>query len=169
MPHPDSILAPADPQCTLLRHMIATLAYRAAKVLRDAPPEFATTRIEPSVRTPLEILTHMGDLFDWALSMAQNRTVWNDATPLAWDDEVQRFFTAVTTLDTHLATSAPVPPVIVEKLVQGPVADALTHTGQLAMLRRVTGAPIRGESYARAEIVVGRTGSEQAPARYEFQ
>jgi hypothetical protein len=149
--------------------MLAALSYRAAKVLRDAPPEFATFRVEPSVRTPLEILTHMGDLFDWALTMAQDRTVWHDATPLPWDDEVRRFFTTVTTFDTHLHTASPLPPNVVAQLVQGPVADALTHTGQLAMLRRLSGMPIRGESYVRAEIVVGRTGIGQAAARYEFE
>jgi hypothetical protein len=152
----------------LLRHMLATLAYRAGKALRDAPPEFAALRIQPTVRSPLEILTHMGDLFDWALSMAQGRTVWRDATPMPWPDEVSRFFTALSTFDAYLASDAPIPGHAVEKLVQGPVADALTHTGQLALLRRMAGTPIRGESYARAEIVTGRTGLEQSPARMEF-
>ncbi len=160
--------SPTDPDRTLLRHMLATVAYRTEKVVRDAPPEFAGLRVEPSVRTPLEILTHMGDLFDWALTMAQDRTEWKNAVPLEWGAEVVRFFDALTTFDTFLAGPAPVKTETIARLVQGAVADALTHTGQLAMLRRLVGRPIRGESYARAEIAVGRTGLTQATARFEF-
>jgi hypothetical protein len=55
-----------------------------------------------------------------------------------------------------------------EKLIQGPLADALTHVGQLAMLRGMAGVPVRPESYPRAEIVVGRVGIDQAAPRAEF-
>ena len=157
-----------DSARALLRHMVATLAYRASKALRNAPPPFAEFRASPTSRTPLQILTHMGDLFDWALSIAQDRTEWHDATPMPWDLEVSRFFTALSAFDAHLASDAPLPIATIEKLVQGPVADALTHTGQLTMLRRASGSPVRGESYARAEIVTGRTGAEQAAPKWEF-
>jgi hypothetical protein len=152
----------------LLRHLNATLAYRASKAMRDAPPGFADFQISPTSRTPVRIVAHMGDLFDWALTMAQHRTTWRDATPQAWDDEVQRFFTALTTFDEFLATDAAIDGATVERLAQGPVADALTHTGQLTMLRRAAGGPIRGESYARADIATGRTRLEQAAPRVEF-
>lgn len=165
---PSHATAPTDPERALLRHLLATVAYRTEKVVRDAPPEFAMLRVEPSVRTPLEILTHMGDLFDWALTMAQDRTEWKNAVPLEWGAEVVRFFDALTVFDTFLASAAPVKTEVIAKLVQGAVADALTHTGQLAMLRRLVGRPIRGESYARADIAAGRTGLAQAPARFEF-
>jgi hypothetical protein len=158
----------AAPDRTLLRHLLATLAYRAGKALRDAPPDFADFRSQSTVRSPVEILTHMGDLFEWALSMALGKTVWRDSTPLPWPDEVSRFFSALTAFDTCLAGSAPLSRELIETLVQGPAADALTHTGQLALLRRMAGAAIRGESYARAEIVAGRTGMEQTAARVEF-
>jgi hypothetical protein len=158
---------PADPQRVLLRHTLATLAYRAGKVLRDAPHDFAQFRAGPDTRTPHQILTHMGDLFDWALAMAQGEWRWRAAAPLPWPDEVARFFAAVTALDDHLAGPEPLGHPV-EILFQGPVADALTHTGQLAMLRRMAGAPIRGESYARADIAVGRTGIDQSASRVEF-
>lgn len=158
----------ADSARALLRHTIATLAYRAGKTLRGASDDFAGFQIGPTSRTPIQILAHMGDLFDWALTMAQNRTAWTDSVPLAWSKEVERFFTAVSTLDQYLASDAPLGEGVIEKLFQGPVADALTHTGQLGMLRRLAGQPVRGESYARAEIVAGRTGPEQAPPRWEF-
>jgi hypothetical protein len=152
----------------LLRHLNATLAYRASKAMRDAPPGFADFQISPTSRTPVRIVAHMGDLFDWALTMAQNRTTWRDATTQAWHDEVDRFFAALTTFDEYLASDAPIDDATIERLTQGPLADALTHTGQLTMLRRAAGGPIRGESYARADIATGRTKLEQAAPRVEF-
>jgi hypothetical protein len=159
---------PTDGARTFLRHTVATLAYRAGKTLRDAPPEFADYELGPGTRTPRAIVAHMGDLFDWALTMARGQTVWREAPPSPWANEVTRFFDALAAFDAYLASSAPITPAVLEKLFQGPVADALTHTGQLALLRRRADAPVRAENYARAEIVVGRTGIAQAPARSEF-
>ena len=150
---------------TLLRHTVATLAYRAAKVVRDAPPEFA--EYDGAGRTPIQILAHMGDLFDWALGMADGRHEWHNSKPLAWDDEVARFFGTLEKFDRRLATGAPLG-VSQEQLFQGPVADALTHTGQLAMLRRLGGCKITGENYFVAQVAVGRVGAEQARPVQEF-
>ena len=152
-----------------MRHVLATLAYRAAKTMRDAPASFASFRPGPSTKTPVEIVAHMGDLFDWALRMARGEPNWTTATPQGWDDECARFFAALRAFDEHLASGGPVTPDL-SKLFQGPVADALTHTGQLAMLRRMHGSPMKGESYNRADIAIGRVGFEQTPAdpRYEF-
>ncbi|MGQ0647868.1 MAG: hypothetical protein ACT4P7_09870 [Gemmatimonadaceae bacterium] len=146
---------------TFLRHTLATLAYRASKALRGAPPAFADFRSGETSRTPVQILAHMGDLFDWALAMAHGEWVWRDSPPLPWNREVDRFFAAVRAFDEYLASGAALghsPQV----LFQGPIADALTHTGQLAMLRRMAGSPVCGESYARSLIEVGRVGLEQA-------
>ena len=156
-----------DPARELLRHTVATLAYRAGKALRDAPPSFATFAVSPGSRTPEQIVAHMGDLFDWALSMAQGAQKWHDSAPLSWDAACQRFFRALEAFDDYLASSEPLG-TTVERLFHGPVADALTHTGQIGMLRRIAGAPIRGENYARAEITRGRVGAEQAAPRAEF-
>ena len=152
-----------------LRHTVATMAYRAAKTLRGAPASFATFKPGPSTKTPVEILAHMGDLFDWALTMTQSEPKWQVATPQAWDKECERFFGSVTKFDRVLAADKPLAYELT-RMFQGPIADALTHTGQLAMLRRMHGAPMKGESYARADIASGRVGAEQTPAdpRYEF-
>jgi hypothetical protein len=150
-----------------LRHTLATLAYRAGKVLRDAPANFSAFRAGGTTRPPVAILAHMGDLMDWALSMANAKHVWRDSEPLPWEDEVRRFFAALQALDAFLASSEPLG-ISAEKLFQGPVADALTHVGQLAMLRRLEGAPIRGENYAQAHIETGRVGPGQAAAVREF-
>ena len=153
---------------SLLRHTVATLAYRAGKTLRGAPPEFASFKASPSTRTPAEILAHMGDLLDWALGIADGKHVWHDSKPLAWEDEVQRFFRALQVLDDRLAANNELG-FPAEKMFQGPIADALTHTGQIAMLRRMADVPVRGENYFVASIAAGRVGPDQAPPKREFE
>ncbi|HEV2688266.1 MAG TPA: hypothetical protein VGV35_06920 [Bryobacteraceae bacterium] len=156
-----------DTQRQLLRHTVATLAYRAGKALRGAPEGVAGFHAGADTRTPVEILAHMGDLFDWALSMAKGKQTWHDSTPLGWDPEVTRFFAALEAFDAYLASSEPLH-VPTEKLFQGAIADALTHTGQINILRRLAGAPVRGEDYAMANITAGRAGSDQAAPVKEF-
>src|SRR5262245_491379 len=153
---------------TLLRHLVATLAYRAAKVLRDVPTGFAEFSIGPKARLPVQIVAHMGDLMGWAVRMAEGEYLWRPEGTSDWDKEIHRFFDGLAALDRILASGAPLghPP---ELLIQGPLADALTHVGQLAMLRGAAGAPVRPESYARAEIVAGRLGLEQAAPGREFE
>lgn len=151
----------------MLRHTVATLAYRARKALLGAPGGFAAFRAVEGSRTPGEILAHMGDLFDWANSLAQGEHKWRDSGPLPWDEEVDRFFAGLERFDDYLASDAPLG-YSVERLFQGPVADALTHVGQIGMLRRMAGSPVRGENYFKAEIAAGRAGLDQAPPRVEF-
>jgi hypothetical protein len=151
----------------LLRHTVATLAYRAGKALRDAPTNFPTFSVAAGSRTPAQIVAHMGDLFDWALSMAEGAQKWKNSSPNSWDADCDRFFRALEAFDDYLASDAPLG-TPVDRLFQGPVADALTHTGQLTMLRRVAGMPIRAENYARAEIARGRVGTDQPVPKVEF-
>jgi hypothetical protein len=157
----------SDPARQLLRHTVATVAYRGAKALRAAPESFATFKSGDSTRTPAKILAHLGDLLDWGLSMAQGEMTWRDSEPLPWKAEVDRFFTALKKFDDFLASSESLKAPI-EKLFQGPVADAITHVGQLALLRRLAGCPIKGENYFKAEITVGNVGAEQSAPRREF-
>ncbi len=152
---------------TLLRHTLATLAYRGGKTVRDASAEFATFGAPANPQMPAKILAHIGDLMDWALSMASGSPAWHDSTPLSWEKEGERFHAAIKRFDDYLASGQPLQ-TSAEKLFQGPVADALTHVGQLAMLRRMAGCPIRGENYFAAEIATGRVGPDQAPPRKPF-
>ncbi len=156
-----------DAKREMLRHTLATLVYRAAKPLRDAPPEFELFKISETSRTPVEILAHIGDLMAWGRSMADGSKQWNSSQPLAWHDEVRRFFDRVAEFDSYLASEAELK-TSAEKLFQGPIADALQHTGQLTMLRRACGAPVRAENYLKADIAAGRVGAEQAKPRVEF-
>jgi len=152
----------------MLRHTLATLAYRGGKAVRGVPDRFADFKTEADIRTPGQILAHIGDLLDWALELADGRHTWRDSPPRPWTEEVARFFEALARLDSRLATDTPLVQFTATQLFQGPVADALTHVGQIAMLRRMYGSPVRGENYLRAEIVAGRVGPDQSAPRREF-
>ena len=151
----------------MLRHTVATLAYRGAKAVRGAPDSFAAYRASETTRTPAQILAHIGDLLDWGLSIAKGAEAWNNSDPLPWDQEVTRFHQALESFDNYLGSDAELSAPC-ERLFQGPIADALTHVGQLTMLRRIAGAPIKGENYSRANIEAGRVGGEQAAPKGEF-
>lgn len=163
----------ADTQTSavFLRHTLATLAYRGGKAIRGAPESFGTFRVAPGTRLPVEILAHIGDLLQWAIWLVRGEHRWNDtaAAPRGWAGEVERFHRLAGELDAEIAAGRQgTGEWSLEQVFQGPIADALTHVGQLTLLRRLAGGPVRGENYARAEIVIGRTGPVQAPPRREF-
>jgi hypothetical protein len=148
----------------LLRHALATLAYRTTRALENAPMDFAN--FNGAERRPVQILAHMGDLMEWALSLARGEATWNSSHPLSWQQEQKRFFASLEALDDFLASKAPLY-APVDRLFQGPIADALTHTGQLAMLRRLSGSPTRGEDFYAAGIQTGQVGPIQpTPAKF---
>ena len=157
----------ADGARQFLRHAVATLAYRAEKVLRDAAPDFAGMRPSPASRTSLEVLSHLGDLMEWALSLARGENRWQAGEPQDWAGAHARFFQGLAALDAALAEE-PFKGRPTEMIFQGPIADALTHVGQLAMLRGMSGRAVRPESYARADIRAGSVGSRQPAPRAEF-
>jgi hypothetical protein len=152
----------------LLRHTLATLAYRGGKVLRGAPEGFGAFTAGGTTRRASAILAHIGDLLDWALSIAQNAQAWRETPPDVWDRDAARFFESLARFDAYLASEAPLG-ASAERLFQGPIADALTHVGQLAMLRRLAGAPVGGENYFMADIGSGRVGPSQSAPRREFE
>jgi len=151
----------------LLRHTVATVAYRGGKAVKNVPPDFKDFRVSDGARTPGEILAHIGDLFDWALSIAAGKQTWHNSTPQPWEDECARFFAALQAFDSYLASDSPLG-ASPEELFQGPVADALQHVGQINILRRVAGGPIKGENYFKAEIEAGKVGADQSSPRFEF-
>ena len=143
----------------VLRHMVATVAYRGGLAVVDAPESFASFRAHDTTRTPGEILAHIGDLLEGSLYLLKGEMVYLTSTPLPWKEEIKRFFSAIKNLDSYLASDAPLA-CAVEKLVQGPIGDALTHVGQIVMLRRMSGNPIRSAAYFTAEIVAGEVNEE---------
>ena len=158
---------PTGSSLHLFRHALATLAYRGGKAVRGAPASFAEFSAAPGARTPAQILAHIGDLLDWALSRVEGQQRWHDSTPLPWDKEVERFFAALGKLDSFLSSASELK-ATPEKLFQGPIADALTHVGQINILRRLAGCPVRAENYFVAEISAGRVGADQAAPKREF-
>jgi hypothetical protein len=160
-------MATSDASRQLLRHTLATLAYRGAKALRGVPSGFAEFRAGETSRAAGQILAHLSDLMDWGLSIVKGKQEWHDSPPLPWEQGSERFFAALAGFDNYLASDEPLH-VPAEKLFQGPVADALTHVGQIAMLRRLAGAPVKAENYFRADIAAGRVGPEQTPPSREF-
>ena len=156
-----------DDKRTLLRHTVATVAYRGAKAVRGVPAAFGAFSPDGSPRTAAKILAHIGDLCDWALTQAKGAEAWNDSAPLEWDREVQRFFASIAAFDAFLASDAPLA-ATPEKIFQGAIADSLTHIGQLAMMRRLAGVKMKGENYSRADIHPGRVGADQTPPKREF-
>ncbi len=149
----------------LLRHTLATLAYRGGKAIRGAPASFAD--FAGAGKTPGQILAHIGDLLDWGLSMAIGQQKWQDSKPQPWDQDTERFFAALKRFDDFLASPETVQAPL-EKLFQGPIADALTHVGQIAMLRRMAGVPIKAENFFVAAIAAGRVGADQTAPKREF-
>ena len=162
------ISLPTDSTARLvIRQLAATLAYRAAKVLRDVPPDFPTRSFGATTRQPVQIIAHLADLMAWGVTIARGDVKWKAEGSGDWTTEVNRFFAGLQAIDAELAKDDPFAGSL-EQLIQGPFADALTHVGQLAMLRGMAGASVRPESYARAEIVPGRVGMTQAPPGREF-
>lgn len=164
---------PAARDRAILRHILATLAYRGGKAIRDAPAGFADFRPTGAFNTPLALLVHIGDLIRWAhrwLETGDQKT-YQVSEPLHWDTEITRFHGALEDLD-RLVLAAPSDEPLrapLETLIQSALADALTHIGQLLLLRRMAGDPVPGEPYRQAQIVAGRLGPAQvAPAR-EFE
>src|SRR2546421_11702439 len=162
----EEMASTTDEKREMLRHTLATLAYRGGKTLRGAPEGFASFRANESTRTPAEILAHVGDLLDWAHNLARGSNTGQNSTPLSWEEEVSGFFAELEKLDSYLASDSPLGSPA-EKLFQGPIADALTHVGQIALLRRMAGAPVRGGKYFMAAIAARRVGTGYPAPRRE--
>lgn len=144
-----------DPKRELLRHLVATIAFRGNVAVREAPETFAGFKLDEAIRTPGEVLAHIGDLLQGSLYLLKGEMIYLNAEPLPWDEEVKRFLSTVEDMDLFLTSEAELA-VPIEKLTQGPIADALTHIGQIVMLRRAAGVPVRTEPYFTADIIPGK-------------
>jgi hypothetical protein len=151
-----------DDRRSLLRHFLAALAYRTQKALRGAPEGFGDFRAAEGVRTPSELVRHMTSVLGYARTFFVGGRYWPEPLP-SLAEEVARFHEMLGDLALHVGGEAPMPRgVSAERLLQGPLSDAMTHAGQLAMLRRLAGAPVPPENFIVADIEPGRLGAEQA-------
>lgn len=133
---------------------MATIAFRGNVAIREAPGTFASFRLSDDIRTPAEILAHIGDLLEGSVYLLKGEMRYLNAEPVPWDEEVARFYSAIRDLDSFLASGTTIG-IPIEKLMQGPIADALTHIGQIIILRRAAGCPVRTEPYFGADIKPG--------------
>lgn len=145
----------------LLNHFLAALAYRTQKALRDAPEDFGSFRLIEGVRTPAELVRHMTSVLGYARTHFIGGRYWPE--PLeSLQDEIDRFHEMLGLLAQHLRDGDPLPEgMSEERLLQGPFSDAMTHAGQLALLRRLAGAPVPPENFIVAKIEPDRLGPDQ--------
>ena len=146
----------------LLRHFLAAVAYRTQKAVRDAPDEFADFRVAPGVRTPHQLLRHMSDVLGYARTTFQGGS-WRANTLPGFGNEIARFHENLEAL-AHEIETASHGNVTPGQLLQGPLADVMTHSGQLAMLRRLSGSPIPPENFIVAQIDADNVGADQPEA-----
>ncbi|HEV2707195.1 MAG TPA: hypothetical protein VGV59_14840 [Pyrinomonadaceae bacterium] len=151
-----------DDKRALLRHFLAALAYRTQKALRDAPDSFAAFRAAPYVRTPHELVRHMESVLGYARTFFVGGT--HDPEPLAdFGAEVRRFHQTIEDLARHLESGTPFVGITPERMLQGPFSDAMTHAGQLAMLRRLSGSPVPPENFIYADVSPDNLCPDQPP------
>jgi hypothetical protein len=150
-----------DEKRSLLRHFLAALAYRTQKALRDAPTEFADFQAGDGARTPKELVRHMTSVLGYARTFFVGGQYRPDALP-SLDQEVLRFHEMLESLATHIESGDLLSEEMsAERLLQGPLSDAMTHAGQLAMLRRLAGAPVAPENFVVADIRLEQLGVKQ--------
>jgi len=152
---------PSEETRRVLRHFLAALAYRTQKALRGAPPEFADFSAGAGTRTPRELVRHMASVLGYARTFFVGG-VFQPEPLSGFDAEIERFHGIVADLGGHLARATPLRGLTHDQLLQGPFADAMTHAGQIAMLRRLAGSPVESENFLFAEISADRLGPAQA-------
>jgi hypothetical protein len=148
-----------DPQeLELIRHFLSTISYRTEKALENAPENFPNLELRDGVRTPKEIMLHINELIIRSKGRIKNEDLDSLVIePLEWEDEVNRLFFSVKELDDAIVEEQDnINPELAKRLLQGPLADAMTHIGQLAMLRRFAGSPIIAENFSQADITSGK-------------
>jgi hypothetical protein len=143
---------------SLLRHFLGAIAYRTQKALRGAPESFSEFRAGANVRTPHELIWHMTGVLGYARTLFLGG-VWRPEQMPSFGDEMQRFHDVLEDLGRLLRKETP--ELAAEALLQGPLADAMTHVGQLAMLRRLAGSPVAPENFVRAKISSANLGPDQ--------
>ncbi len=149
-----------DEKRQMLRHFLAALAYRTQKALRGAPSDFSSFRAGHNVRTPHELIRHM----DSVLGYARTHFIGGTYRPPEFSEfkeAVLHFHGVLADLARHLELGTEFKVITPEVMLQGPFSDAMTHAGQLAMLRRLAVNPVPSENFIFAEISVENLGPDQ--------
>lgn len=135
----------------MLRHFLAALAYRTQKALREAPEEFANFDAGSEVRTPHELVLHMRSVLGYARTFFIGGR-YPKQQPKTWQEDIKDFHYMIEDLGKYFDSDMPLVETTEERLLQGPLSDAMTHAGQLAMLRRLAGYPVPAENFVKADI-----------------
>ena len=149
-----------DDKRALLRHFLAALAYRTQKALRDAPGSFEGFKAGQRVRTPAELVRHMSEVLAYARTCLDGKE-YRPGPESSFDEEVEHLHSILEDLGRHLASDAPMMGTTEEVLLQGPLSDAMTHAGQLALLRRLAGSPVPPENFMKADVDPSNLGPDQ--------
>jgi hypothetical protein len=147
----------------MVRHFLASLAYRFHKAVADAPEGFDGLGPGYGIRPPLTIVRHMNGVLGYGKVALETGDFdyWHHHPSLDWKGEIALVHETLQGIDTFLASDADVAGERLERLLQGPLSDAMTHVGQLAMLRRMAGSPLHAENFFKADIKAGQVGEEQ--------
>jgi hypothetical protein len=151
-----------DDKRTLLKHFLAALAYRTQKALRGAPPEFADFRAATQVRTPHELIRHMDSVLGYSRTFFLGGT-YRPPVFAEFSAAIAHFHEILTDVARHIEIGTELHNITPEILLQGPFSDAMTHAGQLAMLRRLSGSPVPPENFIFANITPENLGPNQSP------
>lgn len=149
-----------DAERQVVLHAVATVAYRTQKALRDAPCDFGDFEAGAGVRTPRELVRHMTSVLGYARTYFVGGVFRPDPLPTL-EAEIERFHETVADLGAHLRGGTDLRDITMLQLLQGPVSDAMTHAGQLALLRRLAGSPVASENFIFADVSSDRLGSDQ--------
>src|SRR5436190_759611 len=144
----------------MLMHFLGALAYRTQKALRGAPRKFADFQAGGGVRTPNELVRHMASVLGYARTFFVGGNYWPE--PLeTFEAEIDRFHEMLADLRKLLDDDTPLIGTTEERMLQGPFSDAMTHAGQLAMLRRLHGAPVPSENFILADVSAENVSANQ--------
>ncbi len=149
-----------DEQRKMLMHFLAALAYRTQKALRGASPEFANFSAGGKVRTPLELVRHMDSVLGYARTFIIGGS-YRPPQTADFAEAIASFHQVVEDLARHLDAGSKMHGITPEVMLQGPFSDAMTHAGQLAMLRRLAGDPVPPENFIYATISPDNLGPNQ--------
>ncbi len=149
-----------DDKRHMLQHFLAALAYRTQKALRGAPEDFEEFKAGNDVRTPKELVRHMTSVLGYARTFFIGGEFWPEPLP-TFREEIDRFHEMLEDLSSHLDAGTALRGLSEEQLLQGQFSDAMTHAGQLAMLRRLHGEPVRSENFIHAAISAENLTADQ--------
>ncbi len=144
----------------LLHHFLAAIAYRVQKAIRGAPAGFEHFRAAPGVRTPHELVCHITNVLGYGRTFFVGGA-FPSRVPTNWTEDLNALHEMLEDLGRHLVTGASLRATTEERLLQGPLSDAMTHVGQLAMLRRLAGSPVRPEDFIMAAVSANNLGQNQ--------